>query len=71
MSSMFVVKFTKYISKYRLQCSIWTSKSNEKLEDTNRKIRSRKSKDRQSNDQDKKDKKTNNDLQNTSQKTKD
>jgi mRNA-degrading endonuclease RelE of RelBE toxin-antitoxin system len=47
------------------------SKNSDKLEDTNRKIRSRKSKDRQNNDQDKKDKKTNNDLQNTSQKTKD
>ena len=35
------------------------------------KIPTGKSKDRQNNDQDKKDKKTNNDLQNTSQKTKD
>ena len=43
----------------------------EKLEDTKGVIRSRKSKDRQHNGQKKKDKRTNNDLQNITQKTKD
>ena len=41
------------------------------FKDTNGIIRSRKSKDRQYNGQKKKDKRTNNDLQNTTQKTKD
>jgi len=43
----------------------------EKIEDTKEVIRIRKSKDRQYNGQQKKNKRTNNDLQNTSQKTKD
>ena len=43
----------------------------EEFEDTNGIIRSRKSKDRQHNGQKKEDKRTNNDLQNTTQKTKD
>jgi hypothetical protein len=43
----------------------------EELEDTKGVIRVRKSKDRQHNGQKKKDNRTNNDLQNTTQKTKD
>ena len=55
--------------RYYHTCS-WLSLK-EEFEDTKGVIRSRKSKDRQYNDQKKKDKRTNNDLQNTTRKTKD
>jgi hypothetical protein len=56
------------VSTFRYICSNWVK---EKFEDTNGVIRKHKSKDRQYNDQKKKDKRTNNDLQNTPSKTKD
>jgi hypothetical protein len=52
-------------------CVYQTFSLKEEFEDTKGVIRSRKSKDRQYNDQKKKDKRTNNDLQNTTRKTKD